>query len=460
MKINNIFEIPSSKYINMTSKEYSLYVAENRGLPLVWDGFKDGQRKALFVLQTRPGEIKTISLAGEMIARNIYVHGDAAAAQSIGRLAAPYINNLPLIKGVGNFGTKTKPGDVAAPRYTYVRKNSVTENIVFVDSNIVPMVDNYDGSTQSPKHYLPLIPTVLLNGISGMAPGFSTNILPRDINDVIDATISVLDLKIPERLNPKYTMCSGKVEHLGGNKWIFYGNCRIIDAQTIHVNDLPPGMTPENFRDFLDRLVEEKAIRYYEDDTSDVINITVKFFRGGCDGWSVDDALEFFRLYKKETEQLVVIGWDGKTIKPYDSPITLLVEFVSHRFEFFIVRYEKLKKDTEKKLSYFELVKACYDEQLSSLFTSLESKDELENAIVAIATKHSIVPTPDEVDKVASLPSYKWTKKEYDKVLNEIDEFKKSIKYYDTLLGDHDLIWDIYKQEVQRLKTLKFETGR
>ena len=127
----------SSDYINESSREYSLYVIENRGIPSVWDGLKDGQRKALYLLQNKSGEIKTVSLAGEMISSGLYVHGDAAASESIGKLAAPYLNNMPLIKGIGGFGTRTTPKDISAPRYTYVKKSNVTEKVLYPDSEVL-----------------------------------------------------------------------------------------------------------------------------------------------------------------------------------------------------------------------------------------------------------------------------------------------------------------------------------
>lgn len=462
--------INASKYINDSSKEYSLYVAETRGIPSVWDGLKDGQRKALYLLQKRSGEIKTISLAGEMISSGLYVHGDIAAAESVGKLAAPYLNNLPLIKGIGNFGTRIKPGEIAAPRYTYVKKNNVTETIIYPDADIAPMMPNYDDSTYSPQHYLPLIPTVLLNGISGMAPGFSTDILPRNITDLIDATYDVLNLKMPKTLSPKYDYCSGDVENLGPNKWAFYGKCDVVDSSTVHVKELCPGMTHESFIEKLEAMIDSKAIRNYDDNTKDIIDIVIRLDRHGAMAydpdmdmkvlWTNKQACEYFSLVFRTTERIVVVDWDGKTIKPYDSPEELLIHFVQHRFKYFVKRYEKLKDDAEHALTFWRLLKMCYDDNLPAKLKNIKNKAELVGLIDGIAKANNHTVDEDQIDRIASLPTYRWAKDEYQRVLDEIQDYEEKIEGYNEVLSDDENIWDIYRQEVKALKKVKFDIER
>lgn len=451
--------VVASEYINETSKEYSLYVLENRGIANVWDGLKDGQRKAVYLLQKKAGEIKTVSLAGEMISSGLYMHGDTAASESIGKLAAPYQNNLPLIKGIGGFGTKTKPKDIAAPRYTYVKKYNVTESILYPDSNIVPMKENYDGSTYSPEHFLPIIPTVLLNGISGMAPGFSTNIIPYAIADLIKATLDVLNGKLP-KLEPKYEYCSGMVKSLGSSRYAFYGNCVVIDHSTVQITELPPGMLHETFIERLDKFEEEKTIRDYLDETSDVINITVKFPRGFCQGWTTERALEFFNLCTIDKERLVVIDWDGKTVKQYKTAAELIITFVQERFKFYVKRYEKLLSDAKYELAYWELLEACFIANVPAKLTSLRNKAELTSIIKNIRDSNNLLATEEQIEKATVLPSYRWTIESKDEVLDKIDSVEAEILSHTTMLNNPKSIWAVYKKEIQDLQKLKFKVER
>jgi len=148
----------SSEYIRRTSREYGLYTLDHRAIPALTDGLKSSQRIALWLLRNRPEKIKTIALAGQMIASELYLHGDVSAANTISMLAGPYCNNRPLVNGVGAFGTRANPTSFAAPRYTSVKRSNIATNILYTDLDIVPMVENHDGSNQMPGTFLPLLP--------------------------------------------------------------------------------------------------------------------------------------------------------------------------------------------------------------------------------------------------------------------------------------------------------------
>jgi hypothetical protein len=89
-----------------------------------------------------------------------------------------------------------------------VKRSKAAEAFLYTDLPNVPLVKNYDGSNMQPEHFLPLIPTVLLNGIVGVAVGFSTAILPRALKDVVKATQDVLEGREPKFLMPTWTQCT------------------------------------------------------------------------------------------------------------------------------------------------------------------------------------------------------------------------------------------------------------
>ena len=143
----------TTDFVKTSSREYSIYVCQSRGIPYISDGLKDSQRKALFIMKVKSEKLKVISLAGEMISQNIYLHSDASACDTISLMAAPYCNNIPLLSGIGAFGTRVGPTDWGAPRYTYVKKSSHTESLIYQDYDIIPLKENYDGSVMEPKHF-------------------------------------------------------------------------------------------------------------------------------------------------------------------------------------------------------------------------------------------------------------------------------------------------------------------
>src|SRR5690606_34849266 len=128
----------SSKYISDTSKDFALYTAEVRAIPKVTDGLKDGQRKAIWCLRNKAEQIKTIAAASLPIFEMLYVHGDSSMADTVSGLAAPYINNICYLEGIGQFGSKLSPNVFGAPRYTSIRRSSATVDLLLPDLDIVP----------------------------------------------------------------------------------------------------------------------------------------------------------------------------------------------------------------------------------------------------------------------------------------------------------------------------------
>ena len=442
----------TTTFIKDSSREYSIYVCQSRGIPSISDGLKDAQRKALDVIKPIGDKIKTISLAGLMISSNRYLHGDAAACDTISLMAAPYCNNVPLLSGIGAFGTRVGPDDWGAPRYTYVKKNAFTESMVFQDYDIVPMKENYDGSVLEPRHFLPLIPLVLLNGVSGIAVGWSTEILPHSLSGLIDATLAAIDnkKKLPDLL-PCYEYLGCTVRGIGDNAYEFTGKVE-IDGSSVIVRELPPDLSLEKFKGRLNKLEDEEKIQTYVDRSTKDINIEVRFKRGTISDWTEAKALEFLKLSSKTTQRLVVLDWDGNNIKQYDSTESLIRDFVEWRVGFYTVRYQKLIRDATYQLNWNLALKQCYDKGLPAWLPKAQTAAEVVEKIQTICAK--IAVDADQIDRISALPSYRWARDSYEKTLKNITDLTATIAEYNIILNDPQRIRAIYRQEVAALKKL------
>lgn len=441
----------TTEYIKNTSRDYSIYVCRSRGIPSVCDGLKDAQRKALFVIKPLTDKIKTVSLSGLLISSNLYLHGDVSAAEALSLMAAPYCNNVPFLHGIGAFGTKVGPTDWGASRYTYLKKYAITDALIYPDYDIIPLKENYDGSVMEPKHFLPLIPLVLLNGISGIAVGWSTDILPRSLTDLINATLAVLDNKSISTIIPKYDFLRCDVRSLGGNKWEFIGKIR-FDGNTIWVEELPPDLTLEQFKARLNKMEDEEKIQTYIDRSAKEIKIEVKFKRGSILNWSEEDAINFFKLRSKTTERIVVLDWDGNSIKQYDSAETLIKDFVEWRLGFYKIRYQSLIDDITSQINFNKALKICYDGKLPAFLTKALNRAEITTKVKELTKKISL--NDDQVDRIAALPSYRWAKDGYQEILDKIVELNQTLIKYQDILADPQKQRDIYKSEVQALRKL------
>lgn len=444
----------SSNYIKDTSREYSIYVCENRAIPKVTDGLKDAQRKALWLIRNKAEKIKTVSLAGEMISSGLYLHGDASAAGAISMLAAPFVNNVPLLQGIGTFGTRTSPVEgIGAPRYTYVKRDAILSNIMLTDLDIVPLKDNYDGSTKEPLHFLPLLPTVLLNGVSGIAVGWSTEILRRKFSDLVEACVDSLDGKAIKQLVPHYERYSVKVDHLEGNSWEMSGRASIEDTSTIHVTELPPDLTLGKFKERLNTLEDDGKINSYVDRSTKTIDITIKMARGSVAGWDEAKAIDFLKLKQKKSERIVVVDWNSQSIRQYDSAEEVVKEFVKWRLGWYAVRYEYMKAEDEYALNFLYAIKACFDAKLPSKLSGFKNREELDEAVRKITAKLPL--DKSQHDRIVSLPTYRWTADVYAENNTKITDLEDRIKQYEATLNDPKKLKKIYRDELVALGKLK-----
>ncbi|EOR9073908.1 DNA gyrase subunit A [Escherichia coli] len=446
-----LLDYKSSDYVNTTSLEYSMYTLD-RAIPGI-DGLKSSQRKAIFTLSKISGEIKTVSCAGRMISDGIYVHGDTSASGTLQNLASPVANNYPLIGKRGGFGTQVNSTPASA-RYTYVKKTKTTEALVLRDMDIIPMKENYDGTTMEPVHFLPIIPLALF-GNDSMSVGYKSTILPHKIEDVIKNCIRAIEGKPLKEMTPYYASvgASDVVTKLDENKYEFYGKAQVIDASTVKVTGLPPNYSIEKFIEKLIKMSDDGDIRDYDNDSTDVIDITIKLPRGISQKWTEADVIEYFGLNKKMTQLLTVLGENGK-VRVYDSTLDLIKDFVNFRFKYYVKRYEKKLEDCAAEVRYKILIKECFDNDMIGKVKGFANRAEMVDFVTSLNTE--IEATNENIQSIVNFPSYRWTKDNYDAVLKDIQDNLDLMDSYNDLLNNHDKIWNIYKEELQELLKMDF----
>lgn len=177
--------------------EYSMSVIVARALPDVRDGLKPVHRRILYAMEdsgitpNKPHK-KSAWTVGEVIGK-YHPHGDAAVYDTMVRLAQDFSMRLPLVDGHGNFGSID--GDPpAAMRYTESRlTRAAMELLRDLDKETVDWQPNYDESLQEPAVLPARFPNLLVNGSSGIAVGMATNIAPHNLGETIDATCMLID---------------------------------------------------------------------------------------------------------------------------------------------------------------------------------------------------------------------------------------------------------------------------
>ncbi len=448
--------ISSTPYILKGSREYAIYVAQQRAIPHVADGLKVGQRIALWLLRNKLEKTKTVGLGGLMASEKLYVHGDTSANNAIGLLAAPYKNNVPLIEGLGSFGSRTKPVDgIGAPRYTEVRRSKAAMAFLYNDLALVPLIDNYDGSNKQPSHFLPLIPTVLLNGVVGVAVGFSTDILPRSLPDLIAATIKALKgekFKDPE---PFYENYNVDLKQLTPSQWEITGKVTIRDTSTMIVTELPPGMALESFKKRLIAMEEKDEISNFLDGSSDSINVEIQMKRGSLKGWTTQKAIDFLKLREKVTERIVVVDYNGDRIVQHDSPSNLIKEFAEWRLGWYEKRYQRFHDDDAAELVYWKLLRELFKAGFTKKLGTFANRAGVEADVLDVAKKAKLALGDGHLDRAVSLPTYRWTKDFEAEVGERIKELEAKIADYLDILAKPDRRREIYIAELDELRKTK-----
>ncbi|MFA5076860.1 MAG: DNA gyrase subunit A [Candidatus Micrarchaeia archaeon] len=177
--------------------DYAMSVIAGRALPDVRDGLKPVHRRILYAMSElgnthdKPYK-KSARIVGEVLGK-YHPHGDAAIYDSIVRMAQYFSMRYLLVDGQGNFGSVDGDG-AAAMRYTEVRMTKIAEEMLLdLDKETVAFSPNFDGTLKEPTVLPSAVPTLLVNGSSGIAVGMATNIPPHNLGEIVDALVALIE---------------------------------------------------------------------------------------------------------------------------------------------------------------------------------------------------------------------------------------------------------------------------
>jgi DNA gyrase subunit A len=199
----NIEDEMKSAYI-----DYSMSVIVSRALPDVRDGLKPVHRRVLYGMYdlgvtSKSAHKKSARIVGEVLGK-YHPHGDTSVYDAMVRMAQEWSLRYLLVDGQGNFGSVD--GDSpAAMRYTEARMRKISEEIMAdIEKETVDFQLNFDDTLYEPKVMPTRVPTLLINGATGIAVGMATNMPPHNLTEVINGTLAYLDnndIEIDELMN-------------------------------------------------------------------------------------------------------------------------------------------------------------------------------------------------------------------------------------------------------------------
>lgn len=420
-KIDDFF---NNEYLN-----YAKYVVENRAIPSIIDGFKPTQRKVAHVANQvwKTGNekpLKVFQLAGTVAANAYYHHGNASLEGAIIGMAQDFKSSMPIFQGIGQFGSLRSP-EAGAPRYVGVKFND-NFRLLYKDFELTtPQFE--EGEQIEPKFFLPVVPTVLLNGGAGIAVGFATNILNRNPLDLIDACIDALDGKPVKTLKPWIKGFAGTFDVAPDNhkSWIIRGKYDVKNTSTVEITEIPPSFTYEKYESLLEGLVEKGTLHAYDDHSSGKIHYVLKFPRQILSDLlkkgKLDDVL---KMQERETENYTTLDENGK-LKVFDNVADMVNYFVEIRLKFYEKRKARLEVDLELDVKFLSnrarFVKSIIDKTL----------------VVSGVKKSSLVDTLSTMgfdkeegtyDYLLSMPIQTLTQEKYDELCKRVDAKSKELE--------------------------------
>jgi DNA topoisomerase-2 len=435
-------EIPMNDFINKELIHFSNSDTK-RSIGSLFDGLKPSQRKILYSCFKRKlySEIRVAQLAGYVSEHAAYHHGEASLQGAIIGMAQNFVgsNNINLLEPNGQFGTRIMGGsDAASSRYIHTELNKLTQTIYPKED--FPLLDYIedDGLKVEPEYYVPIIPMVLVNGMTGIGTGFSTSI--PCFNPIIICTNikNILSDKGFVEMYPWFRGFEGSISKTGDKTFLCKGLYKVLDSTTIEITELPVGRWTEDYKEILNKMVIERGSKEnskgviidYENQSTDSSVYFKVYLKPGylsTAQWSdgeIDKVEKDFKLTTTKHTSLTNIHLynETNTVTRYNDVETIMREFCKVRLEIYEQRKEYQLSELDKHIllisSKCKFILEVVEE------TIVINKQTKEKIMFQLVDKY--YPEINEsYDYLLKLPIYTLTKEEIDKLLKEKDNLIK-----------------------------------
>lgn len=421
-------ELSISEFLDKEMICYSIADCQ-RSLPCMVDSLKTSQRKILyaFFLKNVTKDVKVAQISAYTAQVSEYHHGEDNLNQTIIKMAQQYVgsNNISLLYPSGQFGSRVSNGaDAASARYIFTRLNRFTRLLYPKEDDVLLDYQIEDKEVIEPKMYVPILPQILVNGALGIGTAFSSSVPmynPRDIVRCVHIWIENPDAFECPELIPWYDGFLGNIEKVSENKFVSKG---IISRKgdVVTVNEIPIGMSIDEFKDKLDDLMEAKKIKSYKNYSTDVI---VKFdIKENKEDEEL--TLETLKLTSSiSTTNMVMFDETGK-IKKYNSVGEIIDSFCKVRYEFYTKRKAHLIKTIENELVVLSNKYRFLEEVMSD---TLVIKDVDEQKIIETMKKgkYHMVDGDESFGYLLGMHIRSFSKQ-------RLEEIKKNIEKFNTEL--------------------------
>ena len=341
----NVKQLNITDFVHKDLVNFSLADLK-RSIAHVADGLKPSQRKVMYSCfqKNLRDEMKVAQLAAYVAEKSSYHHGEVSLAETIVKLANDYTgsNNINLLEPCGQFGTRLMGGkDASQTRYIITRLTNDARRIFDAkDDAILTYLDD-DGRSIEPEYYMPTLPMVLVNGTEGIGTGFSCYVPPFNPMDIKQNIIDHISGKSMKRMKPWFRGFKGRIFE-EDDTWVAEGVWKVLGT-TIKVTELPPVRLTQDYKEYLDTLVEKKIIgSFTNNSTTEDVDFVIQEYRG-------KDIIKDLKLQKVIRTSNMHLFHPTKGIHKYKNPELILLDFISLRYEYYKKRKTHLLEVLQKK---------------------------------------------------------------------------------------------------------------
>ncbi len=470
-----LHEAAQSRYLN-----YALSVITARALPDVRDGLKPVQRRILYTmwqqnLTADTKHRKCAKVVGDVMG-SFHPHGDSALYETLVRMAQSFSLRYPLVDGSGNFGSLD--GDsAAAMRYTECRLTRISDEMLTeIEQSTVPFRPNYDGTKTEPVVLPARVPSLLVNGATGIAVGMATNIPPHNLGEVCTALVKLLDnedlstaqlcryvkgpdfptggqiLNSQEELKDIYKTGSGSIRLRG--TWDIGPDTR--STKTIYIESVPYTVNKAQLVERIAEIVIGRKLPQLldvKDLSTEDVRIAIEMKK------DADEKMIMAYLFK-HTPLQINFAVNLTCLIPTENPEVgrperldlkqILWHFLHFRLEVVTKRLEHELAALKKRIHILEGFETVFD-ALDEIIRMIRKSDGKTDAGEKIMARFKL--DADQTDAILELKIYRLARLEILIIRNELDEKRKRARQISALLKDEDSRWKLVRSELEEIST-------
>ncbi|WP_395075773.1 DNA gyrase subunit A [Flavobacterium sp.] len=452
--------------------DYSMSVIVSRALPDVRDGLKPVHRRVLYGMYdlgvfSNKAHKKSARIVGEVLGK-YHPHGDTSVYDAMVRMAQEWSMRYLLVDGQGNFGSVD--GDSpAAMRYTEARMRKISEDIMAdIEKETVDFQLNFDDTLYEPKVMPTKVPTLLINGATGIAVGMATNMPPHNITEVINGTLAYLennDIEIDELMHhikaPDFPTGGIIYGYEGVREAFKTGRGRIVmrakvgfeevdGRECIIVTEIPYQVNKADMIKRTADLVNDKKIEGISNirDESDRNGMRIVYIlkRDATPNVVLNTLYKFTQLQSSfSVNNIALVKGRPQMLNLKD----LIHYFVEHRHDVVVRRTQFDLRKAEERAHILEGLIIASDniDEVIALIRSSKNTDEAKEKLIERFKLSDI-----QARAIVEMRLRQLTGLEQDKLRAEYEEIKKLIEYLQGLLADVNLRTALIKEELEDMR--------